>query len=109
MRSMRVRERSQNPPILQNHGRYPRFGSKDWIARGAIQRIATTIIATVYLFGSVAIFVASLLVRDDTSDKLGDVLGLISGILLTLLAFFLACAGMFFAIRLLRSVVRSFH
>jgi len=102
-------EHPQTTPIPQNRGRYRGFLSKDWIARGAIQRIGTTLIAIGFLFGSVALFVASLPVRNETSDKLGDVLGPLSGTLLAVLAFFLACAAMFLAIRLLRSVARSFY
>lgn len=110
MRSTRFRERLQNPPILRHpRGRYRGFLSKEWIARGAIQRIGTTIIAICYIFGSVGLFVASFLVRNETSDTLGEVLGPLSRTLLAVLAFFLACAVMFLAIRLFRSVVRSFY
>jgi hypothetical protein len=105
----RLREQLERPPILHSSGPYRGFGSKDWIARGAVQKVGTTIFGVVFLLGSVGLFFAALLVRDDTSGKMGDVMGPIARTLLALLGFSLGCSAMFFAIRLLRGVIRSFY
>ena len=101
--------RGQNVPILYGRGRKNIFASEDWIARGTIQKIGATIIATVFFCGSVALFVAGLLVRAELSKTLGGVLGQISGTVLAVLAFLVACIGMFLTFRLARGVVRSFY
>jgi len=101
--------RGQNVPILYSSARKDIFGSEDWIARGTIQKIGTTIFATVFFCGSIALFVASLLMRAQTSEMVGGVWGQIFGFILAVLAFCVACAGMIFAVRLVRGVVRSFY
>jgi hypothetical protein len=100
--------RGQNVPILYGIGRKDILGSEDWIARGTVQKIGATIFATVFLCGSVALLIASFVVRAQTSGMISGVLGQISGAVLAVLAFFLAWAGMFLAIMLFRGVVRSF-
>ena len=101
--------RGQNVPILYGRSRKDIFGSEDWIARGAIQRIGATIVATVFFGGSIALFVASFLMGTRTSEIAGGVLGQILGTVLAVLAFLVACIGMFLTFRLVRGVVRSFY
>src|SRR5260370_35698142 len=50
--------RGQNVPILYSSTRKDIFGSEDWIARGTIQKIGTTIFATVFFCGSNSLFFA---------------------------------------------------
>ncbi len=99
----------QNVPILYGGGRKDIFGSEDWIGRGPIQRIGTTIFATGFFCASVALFIASFLVRAQISGIVGGVFGQIFGTVLAVLAFLVACIGMFLTFRLVRGVVRSFH
>jgi hypothetical protein len=101
--------RGQNVPILYGSSRKDIFGSDDWIARGAIQRIGVAVFATGFFFGSIALFVASLFLRGEISENVGGVLGQIFGFTLAVLAFSVACAGMFLAVRMGRGVVRSFY
>jgi len=101
--------RGQNVPILYGRGRKNILGSEDWTARGTIQKIGATIFATGFFCGSVALFVASLLVRAEISKSVGGVLGPIFGTVLAVLAFLVASIGMFLTFRLMRGVVRSFY
>ncbi len=101
--------RGQNVPILYSTGRKDILGSEDWIARGTIQRIGTIIIATVFFCGSAALVVASPLLRDEISEMIGGVLGLIVGTGLAAFAILVACIGMFLTFRLVRGVVRAFN
>jgi hypothetical protein len=101
--------RGQNVPILYSRGRADGLLSTDWVARGTIQRIGATIFATGFFCGSAALFVASLSMRAQTSEIMGGVLGQIFGIVLAILAFLVACIGMFLTFRLVRGVVRSLH
>jgi hypothetical protein len=99
----------ENTPILRSVGPKDILLSKDWAARGAIQRAGAGILATVFLLASVVLLIASLAVRAQTSEKIGGVFGLISGMLLALLGCFLAGISMFLSMQLLRGVVRSFY
>lgn len=99
--------KGQYVPILYGSGRKGIFGSEDWVARGTVQKIGATIIATIFFCGSVAFFIAGLLVRAELSENVGGVLGQILGTLLTLLAFLVACIGIFLTFRLVRGIVRS--
>ncbi len=101
--------RGQNVPILYGLGRKNILGSEDWTARGTIQKIGATIFAIGFFCGSVALFVASFLVRAEISETVGGVLGPIFGSLLAVLAFLVACMGMFLTFRLARGIVRSFY
>ena len=101
--------RGQNVPVLYGRGRKGIFGSEDWIARGTIPKIGATIFATVFFCASVALFIASLLVRTEISETVGGVLGPIFGTVLAVLAFVVSCIGMFLTFRLARGVVRSFY
>ena len=101
--------RGQNVPVLYGRGRKNIFGSEDWTAQGTIQKIGATIFATVFFCASGALFVASLLVRAEISETVGGVSGLVLGTVLAVLAFLVACIGMFVTFRLVRGVVRSFH
>jgi hypothetical protein len=101
--------RGQNVPILYGRGRKDTFGSEDWIARGTIQRIGATIVAAVFFCASVALFIAGLLIRAQISVTVGGVFGQIFGTVLAVLAFLVACIGMFLTFRLVQGVVRSFY
>ena len=101
--------RGQNVPILYGQGRKDIFGSEAWIARGTIQRIGATIFAIVFSCGSVALFVASLLIRAEMSEIVGGALGQIFGTVLAVLAFLVACFVLFLTFRLVRGIVRSFY
>jgi hypothetical protein len=101
--------RGQGVPILYSSRRKDIFGSEDWIARGTTQKIGATIFATVFFGGSVALFVASPLVRAEISEAVGGVLGRVFGVMLAVLAFVVACAGIFLSFRLMRGIVRAFH
>jgi hypothetical protein len=101
--------RGQNVPILYGRGRKDILGSEDWIARGTIQRIGATIVATVFFCGSAALFVASLLIRAQISETVGGVFGQIFGTVLAVLAFLVACIGMFLTFRLVRGIARSIY
>jgi hypothetical protein len=101
--------RGQNVPILYGTRRKDIFGSKDWIARGTLQRIGSIMFAAVFFCGSTALFVASPLLRDEISEMIGGVLGRIVGTGLAAFAILPACFGMFLTFRLVRGVVRSFH
>jgi hypothetical protein len=100
--------KGQNVPILYGRGRKDIFCSEDWIAKGAIQRIGATIVAAVFFCGSVALFVASLLIRAQISETVDGVFGQIFGTVLGVLVLLVACVGMFLTFRLVRGVVRSF-
>jgi hypothetical protein len=105
----RLREQYQRPPILRGTGRQGNLLSKDWVARGAVQGIGATIFALVFILGSIALFIGSLLVRAETSDVMGDVLGPIARTMLAVFGFSIGCVAMFLGVRLLRGVARSFH
>jgi hypothetical protein len=104
-----MRFRGQNVPILYGRGRKSIFGTEDWTARGTIQKIGATIFATGFFCASVALFVASLLIRAQVSENVGGVLGQIFGTVLAVLALVVACIGMFLTFRLVRGIVRSFY
>src|SRR5260370_30935229 len=89
--------RGQNVPILYSSTRKDIFGSEDWIARGTIQKIGTTIFATVFFCGSIALFVASLLIRAPTLEMVVRVWGQIFWFFLAVLPFCVSCAWVFFA------------
>jgi hypothetical protein len=101
--------RGQNVPILYGSRRKDVFGSEDWIARGTIQRIGTTIFATVFFCASAALVVASPRLRAEISEVVGGVSGQIFGTALAVFAFVLACVGMFLTFKLVRGLVRSFY
>jgi hypothetical protein len=104
-----MRFRGQSVPILYGRGRKDIFGSEDWIARGTIRRIGAAIFATGFFGVSVALFVASLVVRAHTSEMVAGLLGQIFGTVLAALVFLVACIGMFLTFRLVRGIVRSFY
>ena len=106
---MRFREDPQNAPILQSRGPRDSLLSKGWTARGAIQRVGATILAIGFLLGSIALFIASIVVRAQTAEMIVGILGQVFGIMLAALAFSLACALMFLAVRFLQGVARSFY
>jgi hypothetical protein len=108
-RPMRFTERPRNVPILQSRGPRDSLLSKGWTARGAIQSVGATIVAVGFLLGSVALFIGSIVVRAQTAEMIGGILGQIFGIMLAMLAFSLACALMFLAARFLQGVARSFY
>src|ERR1700739_4895912 len=101
--------RGQNVPILYGSARKDLFGSEAWIARGTIQKIGATVFAAVFFCGSLALFVASFLVRGEISENVGGVLGKVFGFILAVLSLLVACAGMFLAVRMAQGVVRSFR
>jgi hypothetical protein len=63
--------RGQYVPVLFGHSRQDIFGSEDWVARGTIQKIGAIIFALVLFCGSIALFVASVLMRAETSELAG--------------------------------------
>ncbi len=101
--------RGQYVPILSGTGRKDIFGSEAWIAKGTTQRVGASIFATVLFCGSIALFVASLLLTTETSFMVGGVLGHVFGLGLSVLAFMVGCMGMFLTFRLVRGIIRSFH
>lgn len=108
-RPMRPNGHSQSSPRLRSYGRKDIILSKDWRARGAVQRVGACILATVLLLGSAALFVASALLRAQVSNGVAGVLGQVSGTALALLPLFIACALTFFAGRLIKGIARSFR
>jgi len=96
-------------PILSGTGRKNLFASEEWIARGTTQRVGASILAAGFFCGSIALFVASLLLTAKTSHMVGGVLGYIFGLGLSVLAFLVGCTGMFLTFRLVRGIVRSFY
>lgn len=106
---MRFSGHPQDTPRLPSRGPRDSLLSKDWTARGAVQRVGASIFATVLFLGSVALFVASALLRAQVSEAVTGILGQLLGFMLALLPFFIACAFTFLAIRLIRGVGRSFH
>ena len=83
--------------------------SKEWTARGTVQRIGASVFATILFLGSAALLLAGLLLWAQVSNAMGGILGQMLGALLALSPFFLACGLMFFAARLIRGIYRSFH
>jgi hypothetical protein len=101
--------RGQKVPILYSTGPKDIFLSKDWIAKGAIQRIGFTIFSLIFLAGSVALFVGSWLVRAQTAEMIGGAFGQVTGTVLAVLGLFFGCVAVFLAMKMLRGIVRSFH
>jgi hypothetical protein len=108
-RPMRFSGHSQSSPRVRSYGRKDIILSKDWRARGSIQRVGACILATVLLLGSVALFVASALLRAQVSNGVAGVSGQVLGAAVALLPLFIACALTFFAGRLIKGVARSFR
>lgn len=101
--------RGQFVPILYSHGRKDVMGSEVWVAKGTPQQIGAGIFAMVFFCGSVALFVASSLVRAQILKELGGILGQIFAAGLAVLALLAGCLGIVLTFRLTRGVVRSFH
>jgi hypothetical protein len=101
--------RGQYVPILYSSDRASGFGGKNWIARGATQRIGATLFATVFFCASIALFVASIFVRSQIAETTGGVLGQVFGTAFAVFAFLVGCFALLMTFRLARSVVRSFH
>jgi hypothetical protein len=101
--------RGQYVPILYSSDPKGRFLSKDWVARGALQRIGAIIFGTVFFCGSSGLFFSSFVTRARIADATGGVLGQIFGTILALIAFLVACVGMLLTFRIARGVVRSFY
>ncbi len=108
-RPMRFNGHLQSSPRLRSYGRKDIILSKDWRARGSVQRVGACILATVLLLGSAALFVASALLRAQVSNGVAGVLGQVLGTALALLPLFIACALTFFAGRLIKGIARSFR
>jgi len=105
--STRFENFTKEMPVLQSVGPKDILFSRNWIARGAIQRVGAIIISILFLLCSVALFVGSLMVKAQTSEIMGGASGQLFGITLTLLGFFLTFVMAFLAIRLLLGVGRS--
>jgi hypothetical protein len=101
--------RGQYVPILGAGTRKDMLGTESWVARGTIQRIGASIFAVVLFSSSVALFVASLFVRQEILAYAGGTLGQIVGFALTVLALVGASLVMFLAFRIVRGIVRSFQ
>jgi hypothetical protein len=101
--------RGQFVPILYGHGRRNVIGSEVWVARGMLQQIGASIFAVVFFCGSVALFIASTMVRAQTAKELEGILGQAFGAALAVLAFLAGCFGILLTFRLVRGVVRSFN
>lgn len=100
--------RGQFVPIVYGRSRKGIFGSKDWVARGTLQRVGASIFAAVFFCGAIALPFAAILVRAEISQTRG-IWGQICGIGLAALAFWVAFAAMLLSLRLVRGIVRSFY
>jgi hypothetical protein len=105
----RVAVRRNDPPILRSLGPKDILLSMDWVARGTVQRIGASILATISLFGAIGLFVGSLVLMTQSSGGINGVLEPISRIVLTVIGLFLSWIAILITIRLYRGVARSFH
>ena len=101
--------RGQYVPTLYSSHPKDRFLSRDWVARGTLERIGAIIFGTVFFCGSSGLFFASFVTRSQIADSTGGVLGQIFGTILALVAFLVACVGMLLTFRIARGIVRSFY
>jgi hypothetical protein len=108
-RQMRFSAHLQDPPRLRTTGPKDNFFSKDWTARGGVQRVGASLFATLFLLGSVALFVGGVMLRVQVSEAVDGILGQALGTAVALLPFLMACALIFVTVRLIKGVSRSFH
>ena len=108
-RQMRFSAGLSDIPRLRTTGPKDNFFSKNRRARGGVQRVGAGIFATLLLLCSVASLLAGVVLRAQVSDAVDGVLGLALGTGAALVPFLVACALIFFAVRLIKGVSRSFH
>jgi len=101
--------RGQYVPVLSGRSKKSIFLSEDWVARGMTQRIGATVFAIVLLCGSILLVVGSFLLRTETSQDAGGILGQILGAMLGVLTLVVASFFVFLAFRLGRGTIRSFR
>jgi hypothetical protein len=105
----RVAVRLNAPPILRSLGPKDILLSMDWVARGTVQRIGASILATISLFGAIGLFVGSLVLMTQSSVRINGILEPISRVVLTVIGLFLSWIAVLITIRLYRGIARSFH
>lgn len=101
--------RGQFVPTLYGRSRKDIFGSKDWVAKGTLQRVGAIIFAVVFFCGAIALPFAAILARVEISQSTGGAWGQVFGTGLAALAFLVAFAAMLLSFRLVRGIVRSFY
>jgi hypothetical protein len=99
----------QDTPRLNTTGPKDNCFSKDWKARGGVQRVGASLFATLFLLTSVAVFVGGLMLRAQVVYAVDGIWGHALGTAVALLPFLMACFLIFVAVRLIKGVSRSFH
>lgn len=102
-----ARRYQRNSFRLLSYGPKDIILSKDWTARGTVQRVGASVFATILLLGSIALLLAGFLLWAQVSNAIAGTLGQMLGALLALLPFFIAYGLTFFAVRLIRGICRS--
>jgi len=82
--------------------------SKNWTARGRVQRVGAILFTALFLLAAVAAFVGGVILRAQVLGAVDGVLGQALGIAVELLPFLVACGLVFAAARLIKGVRRSF-
>lgn len=95
-------------PRLRTTGPKDSFFSKDWTARGVVQRVGASIFVTLLLLTSVALCAGGVVLRDQVSSAVDGIFGRVLGTAVALFPFLMACALVFFAVRLIKGIRRSF-
>jgi hypothetical protein len=96
-------------PRLRTTGSKDRLLSKNWTARGRVQRVGAILFAALFLLASVAAFVGGVILRVQVLNAVNGILGQALGIAVELAPFLMACGLIFAAVRLIQGVRRSFH
>jgi len=102
--------RGQLVPSLYGRSRKDIFGSKDWVAKGTLQRVGAIIFAVVFFCCAIALPFAAILARVEISQSTGGgAWGQVFGTGLAVLALLVAFATILLSFRLVRGIVRSFY
>jgi hypothetical protein len=96
-------------PRLRTTGPKDNLFSKNWTARGGVQRVGASLFAALFLLSSVALFVGGVVVRVQISNVVDGIFGQALGTSVALLPFLMACALIFVAVRLIKGISRSIH
>jgi TRAP-type C4-dicarboxylate transport system permease small subunit len=96
-------------PRLRTSGPKDNFFSKNWKARGRVQQVGASLFATLFFVSSLAMIVASAVLQAQVSNAVEGILGRVLGAAVALVPCLMACALIFFAVRLIKGVNRSLH
>ena len=103
--------RGQYVPILYDtSGPYRGFGSKDWVPRSYLQRVAASIFGTIFVVGGAGAMACTVFIKANLIATLdSEVAAMILGFFLVFVVLTGSVIVIALGIRLLKSVFRSNH